>query len=100
MSDARLDHQARAVNDNGFIRVGLGGLCCRGLVQSTERSNKITRYLLRDAAAGRNTVGDTTTPEDYGVLAKLRREKDWRQAALPGHRLLVVQPCTASQPIG
>ena len=36
------------------------------------RSGKIMRRLLRDIAAGRETVGDTTTLEDYTVLAKLR----------------------------
>jgi acetyl-CoA synthetase len=36
------------------------------------RSGKIMRRLLRDIAAGRETVGDTTTLEDYSVLAKLR----------------------------
>ena len=36
------------------------------------RSGKIMRRLLRDIAAGRETVGDTSTIEDYGVLARLR----------------------------
>jgi acetyl-CoA synthetase len=36
------------------------------------RSGKIMRRLLRDVAAGRETVGDTTTLEDYTVLASLR----------------------------
>ena len=36
------------------------------------RSGKIMRRLLRDIAAGKETVGDTTTLEDYTVLAKLR----------------------------
>ncbi len=36
------------------------------------RSGKIMRRLLRDIAAGRETVGDTTTLEDYSVLARLR----------------------------
>jgi acetyl-CoA synthetase len=36
------------------------------------RSGKIMRRLLRDIAAGREKVGDTTTLEDYTVLAKLR----------------------------
>jgi acetyl-CoA synthetase len=39
------------------------------------RSGKIMRRLLRDIAAGRETVGDTTTLEDYTVLAKLRDEE-------------------------
>ena len=36
------------------------------------RSGKIMRRLLRDIASGRQTVGDTTTLEDYSVLAHLR----------------------------
>ena len=38
------------------------------------RSGKIMRRLLRDIAAGREQVGDTTTLEDYSVLATLRQE--------------------------
>jgi acetyl-CoA synthetase len=40
------------------------------------RSGKIMRRLLRDIAAGQETVGDTTTLEDYSVLAKLREEEE------------------------
>ena len=40
------------------------------------RSGKIMRRLLRDIAAGRETVGDTTTLEDYSVLAALREDED------------------------
>jgi len=40
------------------------------------RSGKIMRRLLRDIASGKETVGDTTTLEDYGVLAKLRSEDE------------------------
>jgi len=40
------------------------------------RSGKIMRRLLKDIAAGKETVGDTTTLEDYSVLAKLREEED------------------------
>ena len=36
------------------------------------RSGKIMRRLLRDIASGKESVGDTTTLEDYSVLAKLR----------------------------
>jgi acetyl-CoA synthetase len=39
------------------------------------RSGKIMRRLLRDIAAGRATVGDTSTLEDYSVLARLREEE-------------------------
>ncbi|MFO0897907.1 MAG: acetate--CoA ligase [Pirellulales bacterium] len=40
------------------------------------RSGKIMRRLLRDIASGKATVGDTTTLEDYSVLAKLRSDED------------------------
>jgi acetyl-CoA synthetase len=40
------------------------------------RSGKIMRRLLRDIAAGKETVGDTTTIEDYSVLAKLREDEE------------------------
>jgi acetyl-CoA synthetase len=40
------------------------------------RSGKIMRRLLRDVAGGRETVGDTSTLEDYSVLARLRKDED------------------------
>ena len=40
------------------------------------RSGKIMRRLLRDIAAGKETVGDTTTLEDFSVLAKLREDEE------------------------
>jgi acetyl-CoA synthetase len=40
------------------------------------RSGKIMRRLLRDIAAGKQEVGDTTTLEDYGVLARLRESEE------------------------
>ncbi len=40
------------------------------------RSGKIMRRLLRDIAAGKETAGDTTTLEDYTVLASLRKDED------------------------
>jgi acetyl-CoA synthetase len=40
------------------------------------RSGKIMRRLLRDIAAGRESIGDTTTLEDYSVLARLREENE------------------------
>jgi acetyl-CoA synthetase len=36
------------------------------------RSGKIMRRLLRDVAAGRDSKQDTTTLEDFNVLAALR----------------------------
>ncbi len=40
------------------------------------RSGKIMRRLLRDVAAGRETTGDTTTLEDFSVLASLRQDEE------------------------
>jgi acetyl-CoA synthetase len=40
------------------------------------RSGKIMRRLLRQIAAGDDTLGDTTTLEDLSVLAKLREDDD------------------------
>jgi len=40
------------------------------------RSGKIMRRLLRDIASGRQTTGDTTTLEDYSVLARLRDDEE------------------------
>ncbi len=40
------------------------------------RSGKIMRRLLRDIAAGRTSAGDTSTLEDFSVLAKLREESE------------------------
>jgi acetyl-CoA synthetase len=40
------------------------------------RSGKIMRRLLRDIAAGRQTLGDTTTLEDLSVLARLRAAEE------------------------
>jgi acetyl-CoA synthetase len=40
------------------------------------RSGKIMRRLLRDIASGKETVQDTSTLEDYSVLAKLREEEE------------------------
>ncbi len=39
------------------------------------RSGKIMRRLLRDIAAGKESAGDTSTMEDYSVLAQLRQEE-------------------------
>ena len=40
------------------------------------RSGKIMRRLLRDIASGSETIGDTTTLEDYSVLAHLRESEE------------------------
>jgi acetyl-CoA synthetase len=40
------------------------------------RSGKIMRRLLRDIAVGKSTTQDTTTLEDFSILAKLREEEE------------------------
>ncbi len=40
------------------------------------RSGKIMRRLLKDIASGKETIGDTTTLEDYSVLANLRTDEE------------------------
>ncbi len=40
------------------------------------RSGKIMRRLLRDVAAGKESTGDTSTLEDFSVLASLRQDEE------------------------
>jgi acetyl-CoA synthetase len=59
------------------VRKEIGALAVPDDVRFTSslpktRSGKIMRRLLRDIAAGRQTTGDTTTLEDFSVLARLR----------------------------
>ena len=63
------------------VRTQIGALAQPDDVRFTNalpktRSGKIMRRLLKDIAAGKETVGDTTTLEDYSVLAKLRDEDE------------------------
>ncbi len=65
----------------GHVRKEIGALAVPDDIHFTAslpktRSGKIMRRLLRDIAAGRETVGDTSTLEDYSVLAKLRAEEE------------------------
>jgi acetyl-CoA synthetase len=59
------------------VRKTIGALATPDVIKFTPslpktRSGKIMRRLLRDIAAGREQAGDTSTLEDYSVLAKLR----------------------------
>ena len=59
------------------VRKHIGAIATPDVIRFTSslpktRSGKIMRRLLRDIAAGREQVGDTTTLEDYTVLSKLR----------------------------
>ena len=62
-------------------QVLLGRFACPKQLRFTDalpktRSGKIMRRLLRDIAAGREVVGDTTTLEDLSVLAALRGDEE------------------------
>jgi acetyl-CoA synthetase len=59
----------------------IGALARPDAIRFTEslpktRSGKIMRRLLRDVASGKQTTGDTTTLEDFSVLAKLREAEE------------------------
>ncbi|MDZ4688885.1 MAG: acetate--CoA ligase [Planctomycetaceae bacterium] len=63
------------------VRKQIGALATPDKIRFTPslpktRSGKIMRRLLRDIAAGRESVGDTTTLEDLSVLAKLRETEE------------------------
>jgi acetyl-CoA synthetase len=71
------------LKDDLKVHVGksIGGFAKPDEIRFTEglpktRSGKIMRRLLRDLASGVATVGDTTTLEDFSVLAKLREEEE------------------------
>jgi len=64
-----------------FVTKTIGALARPDEIRFTEslpktRSGKIMRRLLRDIAAGKQTTGDTTTLEDYTVLANLRSDEE------------------------
>jgi acetyl-CoA synthetase len=74
-SDALRDELKR------HVRKEIGALAQPDDIRFTQalpktRSGKIMRRLLRDIAAGKETVGDTTTLEDYTVLATLRDSEE------------------------
>jgi acetyl-CoA synthetase len=59
----------------------IGGLARPDEIRFTDalpktRSGKIMRRLLRDIASGKQTAQDTTTLEDYSILARLREEEE------------------------
>ncbi|TWU12701.1 Acetyl-coenzyme A ligase [Symmachiella macrocystis] len=63
------------------VRHAIGAIATPDTIRFTAslpktRSGKIMRRLLRDIAAGRELVGDTTTLEDLSVLAKLRESEE------------------------
>ncbi|MSR59014.1 MAG: acetate--CoA ligase [Planctomycetaceae bacterium] len=63
------------------VRKQIGALATPDMIRFSNalpktRSGKIMRRLLRDIAAGREKTGDTTTLEDYTVLATLRASEE------------------------
>nr|AQQ75099.1 hypothetical protein [uncultured bacterium] len=59
----------------------IGAIAKPDMIRFTEalpktRSGKIMRRLLRDIASGNASTGDTTTLEDYSVLARLRENQE------------------------
>ena len=75
------DEKLRAGADASTWSREIGALARPDEIRFTDalpktRSGKIMRRLLRDIAAGKETVGDTTTLEDYSVLARLREEEE------------------------
>jgi acetyl-CoA synthetase len=70
-----------AVEIRDHVAKHIGGLAKPADVRFTDalpktRSGKIMRRLLRSIAEGKEEVGDTTTLEDYSVLAKLRESEE------------------------
>jgi len=63
------------------VRKEIGALAAPDDIRFTSslpktRSGKIMRRLLRDIAAGKEAAGDTSTLEDFSVLAKLRGDEE------------------------
>ena len=63
------------------VRKEIGALAVPDDIRFTDavpktRSGKIMRRLLRDIAAGKEASGDTSTLEDFSVLAKLRADDE------------------------
>jgi acetyl-CoA synthetase len=73
--------EALKQNLKEHVRKQIGALATPDMIRFSNalpktRSGKIMRRLLRDIAAGREKTGDTTTLEDYSVLAKLRASEE------------------------
>ena len=76
-----LAHDALKKELINHVRQTIGALATPDKIQFAAalpktRSGKIMRRLLRDIAAGRESVQDTSTLEDLNVLAKLREDDE------------------------
>ncbi len=78
--DGQVDKLKSALRDH--VAKQIGAIAKPDVIRFTDalpktRSGKIMRRLLRDIAAGTETITqDTTTLEDLSVLAKLREEDE------------------------
>ncbi|MBI5760840.1 MAG: acetate--CoA ligase [Planctomycetales bacterium] len=75
------DSEALKIELRDHVRKQIGALATPDQIRFTNalpktRSGKIMRRLLRDIAAGRERVQDTSTLEDFAVLAKLRESEE------------------------
>jgi acetyl-CoA synthetase len=73
--------EALAADLIAHVRKQIGSLATPDRIRFTTalpktRSGKIMRRLLRDIAAGRESTQDTTTLEDYSILARLREQEE------------------------
>ena len=64
-----------------YVAKQIGSLAKPDQVRFTEalpktRSGKIMRRLLKELAAGGEVKGDTTTLEDFSVIAKLKEQEE------------------------
>jgi acetyl-CoA synthetase len=78
--DWKADDALRAAL-RSHVAAEIGAIAKPDMIRFTDslpktRSGKIMRRLLRDVAAGREAVGDMTTLEDLGVLAKLQADEE------------------------
>jgi acetyl-CoA synthetase len=65
----------------GHVAHQIGGIAKPADIRFTDalpktRSGKIMRRLLRDVASGSKTLGDTTTLEDFSVIARLQEQRE------------------------
>ncbi len=80
LKQGTFDHDLREELRN-HVRKEIGALAMPDDVRFTSalpktRSGKIMRRLLRDIASGKAEVGDTSTLEDYSILARLREDDE------------------------